>query len=87
MDLLYLDKEVPTVANCPQEILEISSGPKAVTWVEPTFRDNVKVTKIDTSHTSGSVFEMGSTYVSYTAEDAARNTAFCEFKVQLKRKF
>ncbi|XP_073254494.1 sushi, von Willebrand factor type A, EGF and pentraxin domain-containing protein 1-like [Porites lutea] len=83
--VIIYDKEAPTVANCPQEILEISSGPKAVTWVEPTFRDNVKVTKIDTSHTSGSIFEMGSTYVSYTAEDAARNTAFCKFKVQLKR--
>ncbi|CAH3039169.1 unnamed protein product [Porites lobata] len=83
--VIIYDKEAPTVANCPQEILEISSGPKAVTWVEPTFRDNVKVTKIDTSHTNGSVFELGTTYVSYTAEDAARNTAFCKFKVQLKR--
>ena len=81
------DKEAPTVANCPQDIHQISDGPKAVTWAEPTFSDNVKVTKVERSHTSGGTFQLGSTYVSYDAQDAAGNRKSCNFEVELKRKF
>ena len=73
--------------NCPQDIQELSDNPKAVTWVEPTFTDNVKVTKVTKSHSSGSTFQLGSTYVNYDAYDEVGNRADCKFKVELKRKF
>lgn len=57
-----------------------------VTWVEPTFSDNVQVKTVDKSHSSGSTFELGSTYVTYTAVDYAGNSAECKFVVQLLRK-
>lgn len=79
------DKEAPTVSNCPQNIHEISGGPKAVTWVEPTFSDNVKVKTVDKTRSSGSTFDLGSTYVTYTALDDAGNSAECKFVVQLLR--
>ena len=84
--MFYLDKEAPTVSNCPQNIHEISGGPKAVTWVEPTFSDNVKVKTVDKTRSSGSTFDLGSTYVTYTALDDAGNSAECKFVVQLLRK-
>jgi len=79
------DKEAPSVANCPQDIQELSDNSKAVTWVEPTFTDNVKVTKVTKSHSSGSTFQLGSTYVYYDAYDEVGNRADCKFKVELKR--
>ncbi|XP_073252716.1 uncharacterized protein [Porites lutea] len=83
--VIIYDKEAPTISNCPQNIHEISGGPKAVTWVEPTVSDNVKVKTVDKSHSSGSTFQLGTTYVTYTAVDDAGNSAECKFVVQLLR--
>ena len=57
-----------------------------MTWVEPTFSDNVKLKTVDKTHSSGSTFGLGSTHVTYTAVDAAGNSAVCKFVVQLLRK-
>ena len=58
-----------------------------VTWVEPSYSDNVKVTKVEATIPNGSVFTLGTTNVAYTAVDAKgnRNTD-CSFYVQLRRK-
>ncbi|XP_068701381.1 sushi, von Willebrand factor type A, EGF and pentraxin domain-containing protein 1-like [Montipora foliosa] len=80
------DKEAPKVTYCPANILKISDGKKAVTWVEAKFSDNIKVTKIESSEASGDIFPLGTTNVHYTAKDAAGNSNDeCEFYVQLKR--
>lgn len=76
----------PTIHNCPKDIFETSDHPKAVTWVEPTFSDNVKVTKVDKSHNSGDTFQLLETNVLYEVMDAKLNRASCLFKVTLKRK-
>lgn len=76
----------PTIHNCPKDIYDTSDTPKAVTWVEPTFSDNVKVTKVDKSHNSGDTFELLETNVRYEVQDAKGNRNSCQFKVTLKRK-
>ena len=58
-----------------------------VTWVEPSYSDNVKVTKIEASIPNGSVFSLGTTNVIYTAFDAKGNrNDDCAFYVRLRRK-
>lgn len=84
--MCFADTEAPTVINCPVDIHQTSDSlSKAVDWTEPTFSDNVKVTKVEKSHASGSTFQLGSTYVSYDAFDEAGNNVQCRFKVELKR--
>ena len=73
--------------SCPSDIYEISDVPKAMTWTEPTFSDNVKVTKVEQTFNSGDKFPIGPTKVKYDASDAAGNRISCEFTVTLKRKF
>ena len=85
--MFFADKEAPKVTYCPTNILKISDGKKAVTWVEATFSDNIKVTNIESSVASGDIFPLGTTNVHYTAKDAAGNSNDeCKFYVQLKRK-
>lgn len=84
--LFSSDKTPPTIHNCPKDIYETSDKPKAVTWVEPTFSDNVKVTTVDKSHNSGDTFPLLETNVKYEVMDASGNRDICQFKVTLKRK-
>ena len=82
------DNQAPTVKDCPTSSIfkETSESETAVTWTEPTFMDNVGVTKQDSTHQSGHVFKTGTYNVYYEAADAAGNRAACEFKVVVKRK-
>ena len=93
LDWLYLflpfsDKEAPTVQNCPKDIFETTdTNAAAVTWVEPTFSDNVRVANVEKSHNSGASFDLGSTNVNYVALDEAGNRVSCQFTVSLKRMY
>ena len=83
----FTDKEAPKLIKCPDNIHQLSDGSKVVTWVEPNYSDNVKVTKIEASIASGSVFTLGTTNVAYAAIDANGNrNDNCTFYVQLRRK-
>ncbi|XP_029182740.2 sushi, von Willebrand factor type A, EGF and pentraxin domain-containing protein 1-like [Acropora millepora] len=80
------DKEAPKLLKCPANIHQVSGGSKVVTWVEPSYSDNVKVTKIEASIPNGSVFSLGTTNVVYTAFDANGNrNDDCAFYVRLRR--
>ena len=84
---LSADREAPKKEFCPSKVFATStesSGP--ITWSEPRFSDNVGITKVMKSHTSGQTFLLGTYNVYYTAEDAAGNRAQCRFEVQLTRK-
>lgn len=87
-ELFFFSSDVtpPTIHNCPKDIYDTSDTAKAVTWVEPTFSDNVKVTKVDKSHNSGDTFQLLETNVRYEVQDAKGNRNSCQFKVTLKRK-
>ncbi|KAL9973114.1 hypothetical protein ACROYT_G019529 [Oculina patagonica] len=83
--VIISDKESPKIANCPQDIFETTDNAKAVTWVEPTYSDNVKVESVDKTFNSGDTFQLGSTNVKYEVYDAAGNSDTCQFVVTLKR--
>lgn len=83
----YADKQAPSLVYCPGTIYQLIEGnEEAVTWTEPEFTDNVKVTRVESSKKSGDIFQELDTNVIYTAYDEAGNSATCSFLVSLKRK-
>ena len=77
------DAEDPTIAGMPTTInLNNDAGicGAVATWTAPTTDDNCSST-ISGTHTSGSIFAVGTTTVTYTATDDAGNTAAETFQV------
>eukprot|EP00912_Choanoflagellata_sp_UC4_P002365 UC4_evm1s1489 len=87
--ITVVDQEPPIFSSpCPQPQLLLSSDPgtntKSYTIPEmPLATDNVNVTTINASHTSGDVvmLPLGTTHFTYLVSDAAGNTANCSFSV------
>ena len=85
--LLPTDKEEPIVSNCSMGVfVTTTQNTEAVTWVPPTFTDNVGVTSVSATNNPGDTFYQGTTNVKYTAKDAENNQAVCEFQVVVKSK-
>ena len=77
------DTEPPVISGMPLDITidtDISTGSVA-TWNEPVATDNVGVTSFDSTHYSGDTFPVGTTTVTYTATDAAGNSAYSSFDI------
>ena len=66
--------------TCPANPAAVCDG-QATTWDPPVATDNCGVDNVMGSHTSGDVFPVGTTAVTFTAEDAAGNTGTCSFEV------
>ncbi len=81
-----LDNQNPSIINCPANI-SLSTDPgictAIATWTPPTVNDNcTSGNTILGTHTPGDVFPVGTTTVSYSANDAAGNGALnCNFNV------
>jgi len=79
-----VDNLAPEV-QCPNNISVIantSSCSAIVTWDEPNTNDNCSSTvKLDSDFNSGDLFTLGTTTVTYTAEDAAGNISECSFSI------
>ncbi|HPR26299.1 HYR domain-containing protein, partial [Lentimicrobium sp.] len=82
------DTQAPVISGCPANITRTAgsgSCSATVSWTEPTATDNCTPSGSliwNKSHTPGSVFNVGSTTVTYTASDAAGNiSAACSFTV------
>jgi hypothetical protein len=75
----------PVFANCPGNLTQNTFGTTAtVSWDAPTASDNCtdfEELNFNTTHNSGAIFPVGTTNVTYTALDAANNTATCRFTV------
>ena len=74
----------PVFANCPSDRTVSMSGPgctQTVNWTAPTASDNCILLPLTASHNPNSAFPKGTTRVTYTARDAAGNTATCSFNV------
>lgn len=87
---LEVDKEPPKVEHCPGDLWVIArNGSAVVSWDEPHFSDNIGVTKIveKNGHRPGQTLLWGSYDITYTASDAAGNSAICSFKVSLLGKY
>lgn len=78
----------PTIVYCPGNIYKSIAGvEEAITWKDPEFLDNVKVTKVTSTKKPGDTFPVdSSTTVSYEAVDQSGNSISCSFVVQLTRK-
>jgi hypothetical protein len=79
------DVTAPVIANCPANVT-VTAAVGAINaiaqWTAPTATDNCAGTPtLTSSQASGTNFPIGSTTVTYTAKDAANNTAICTFTV------
>ena len=84
------DNEIPVISDCPTDITQdndTDSCNAVVTWVEPTVADNCTTSGNITwtkSHTPGSIFPLGTTVVTYVAEDESGNVSVtCSFDVTI----
>lgn len=80
------DAENPVNSLCPANAtigVSANQCTAAVTWEEPTFDDNCDNLQIISTHTNGSDFTVGQYPITYTATDAAGNTAQCQFTVNV----
>ncbi|MEB2777926.1 HYR domain-containing protein [Algoriphagus sp. D3-2-R+10] len=79
-----LDAIDPVISDCPTDII-VSNGEgscgAAVTWTAPTATDNSGSVNFISNIAPGTVFEVGTTMVTYTATDGAGNQATCSFTV------
>ncbi|MEJ1240808.1 HYR domain-containing protein [Chryseolinea sp. T2] len=80
------DGTPPTVtATTPDVVVNAGNDCKATaTWTAPVFTDNCSGATVTSTHTSGSVFSIGATTVTYTAKDVSGNTATSQFTVTVK---
>ncbi len=78
------DTQKPVVFGCPANIwlpTNTNINGAVAMWSAPGAGDNCGVTSFTASHVEGSVFPVGTTTVTYTAKDAANNTATCSFLI------
>ena len=71
--------------NCPSDIIadvEIGSPGTSVSWTEPFAVDESEnATLLVKTHTSGSVFGIGTAFVTYAFIDPSKNMATCQFLI------
>jgi gliding motility-associated-like protein len=83
-DVTISDVEAPVIISCPSS-MTVSNTPGScgaiVNWIVPTTSDNCPGVILTADHNSGDNFPLGTTTVTYTATDAAGNTATCSFDV------
>ncbi|MEP6795288.1 MAG: CARDB domain-containing protein, partial [Saprospiraceae bacterium] len=80
------DTHGPQFIGCPTPITsDAESGQWGahVSWTEPTATDNCAFQSMTSSHSPGAFFNVGSTVVTYTAEDESGNTTICQFIVSV----
>jgi PKD repeat protein len=83
--ITVIDSITPVIANCPADIQltpNLAGCVASVTWTDPQISDNCSYT-VSSSHTSGDVFAVGITTVSYNVTDPSGNTAQCQFDVEV----
>ena len=81
--LVLQDLEAPVIENCPSDItIDLANNCAGIaTWNLPTATDDCGVQYFLTSHYSGSSFPLGTTTVTYTAQDFCGQIDTCSFKV------
>ena len=85
-DVVVNDVEDPVYTNCPGNIFISNAGGGCTAtafWTPPTGSDNCSAT-FTASHVPGDSFPLGTTTVTYTAEDLSGNIAICAFEVTVE---
>src|SRR5690606_25463606 len=82
------DKTNPIITGCPSTLTATANAScqAVVSWTAPSATDNCGTVTLTSSHTSGSVFPIGTTPVIYTATDGAGNISTCTFNVVVEDK-
>ncbi len=81
---LYLeDTSAPTISNCPADItVDLANNCDGIaTWALPTAADDCGLLFFTTTHFSGTAFPLGTTTVTYTAQDNCGQQSACSFNV------
>ncbi len=78
-----IDEIPPVITNMPQNISRNANVNcrATVSWPTPSASDNCTVVEFSPSHARGSVFELGTTEVTYTAIDESGNSTSSSFNV------
>ncbi|KAF7405591.1 hypothetical protein HZH66_004497 [Vespula vulgaris] len=76
--------EAPKVKDCPNNIDVTGKNGTSITWTEPIFTDNVKVTRISSNESPGRPFDVGGHRIEYEASDEAGWSSKCVFTVVLR---
>ncbi|HEY0742921.1 MAG TPA: HYR domain-containing protein [Chryseosolibacter sp.] len=82
-NVVVIDNSAPIMSGCPANIQQSLTGAACnvnVSWTPPTFTDNCAVT-VTSTHSPGDQFALGTTTVTYTAQDPSNNTKTCSFNV------
>jgi HYR domain/GEVED domain/Secretion system C-terminal sorting domain len=80
------DVTAPVIANCPANVTvtaAVGTINAIAQWTAPTASDICTTPTLTSTQASGTNFPIGSTTVTYTAKDAANNTATCSFTVNV----
>ena len=81
------DMIAPVLTNCPTDIVvsnETGVCEAVVNWTAPSATDNSANVDLSTDFDPGSAFPVGTTTVTYTAQDSAGNQATCSFTVTVE---
>ncbi len=74
------DAASPEIWECPADIT-VGSTSTPVYWTAPSATDECDLVSFTSSHPNGSFFPVGTSTVTYTAEDGCGNVSVCEFTV------
>ncbi|KAK0091344.1 hypothetical protein PV326_003356 [Microctonus aethiopoides] len=77
--IIVKDGDSPKVHNCPEDI--VGNNSTFITWKEPIFTDNVKVTRISSNESPGRTFDTGQWHIVYLAYDDAGWFNNCTFNI------
>lgn len=80
--IILEDTEAPVIYGCPSNITVTDSEP--VSWTIPNATDNCTDVIISSDYTNGQLFPIGTTTVTYTANDACLNSSTCTFTVTVE---
>ncbi|XP_053976944.1 uncharacterized protein LOC128875412 isoform X1 [Hylaeus volcanicus] len=83
--IVVKDGEAPKVKDCPNDIEVTGRNGSVITWTEPIFTDNVKVTRIRSNESPGRRFNVGGHRIEYEASDEAGWSSKCVFTVVLRQ--
>jgi hypothetical protein len=83
-DVVVSDSTDPIISEVPA-LISINNDSEScgavVTWTEPTASDNCEIASFTADFASGDAFPVGTTPVTYTAEDIHGNTATASFDI------
>jgi len=84
MTITVIDNAPPVLVNCPTDISVANDAGQCnavVMWTPPMIGDTCTTNSLTASHNPGDQFPVGTTPVTYSAQDASGNTSSCGFNV------